>query len=106
RNYRDIFIRRTYEKETDEHFLQKTYYEEGYDKYMSVLKAYDNWDHDKRLLVYFEDLMEDPEMEIERIFKFLEIDTKEADEFWDNYEQHFRCMLGIYRRAFPGGDLT
>ncbi len=106
RNYRDIFVRRTYEKVGDKDFLEKTYFEEGYDQYMSIIRAYDDWDHDKRHLVYFEDLMDNPEIEIPKIFKFLDIDNKDSNEFMSNYERHFRCCLGIFRRGFPGGDLT
>jgi len=106
RNYRDIFVRRTFEKVGDEDFLEKTYFEEEYDKYISIIQYYEKWDTDKRLLVYYEDLLNNSYEEIGRIFEFLDIDTKDSNEFMYNYERHFRCMLDIYSRTFPGGELT
>jgi len=105
RNYRDIFIRRTFEKVGEEDFLQKTYFEDGFDKYMSIVQAYDEFQGEK-LLIYFEDLIKEPNEEINKILKFLNIENEYSNDFIDNYERHFRCCLGIYRRAFPGGDLT
>lgn len=106
RNYRDVFVRKSFEKnEVQGSFYEKTYLDEGYDKYMSVLRDYDEFSGDK-FLVYYEDLVSDPGTWIKKIFKFLGISDIQADFFIKEYEKHYRCSLGIFRRNYPGSDLT
>lgn len=106
RNYRDVFVRKSFSKdEIDNSFYQRTYLDEGYDKYMSVLRAYEDWDGEK-MLVYYEDLVGEPDDSIIEIFKFLDFSDDLAKSIIDNYEQNYRCCMGIFRRTYPGSDLT
>ncbi len=55
--------------------------------YPYVLKWYDEWDASKRFLVYYEDLMNDPETVLKEIIRFLGKDEFLVDRFMAKFEE-------------------
>lgn len=65
--------------------------------YFNNLKCYDSWEEDKKLLVYYEDLMEHPDVEIARIAHFLiGEESPRFPAFWKEYEYHRQKSLATY----------
>lgn len=105
RNYRDVFVRKAIKQKQNNEFFVKNFFDEGYISYMANLKDYHEFPG-KKLLVYYEDLIKSPDVEIFRIYDFLEIEEDNFYKFMDSYEQHFRCSLGIYRRECQSSDIN
>ncbi len=63
--------------------------------YIDNLKAYDIFQGEK-LLVYYEDLLAHPEIEILRISRFLNFDPSDSEAFLSNLEQHKQSSISLY----------
>ena len=74
--------------------------------YIDVLMSFDEFEKPK-LLVYYEDLLTQPKVEIERIAKFLGANTEDVDEFMDNYDTHVQKGVKAYhdKSYSKGNDL-
>lgn len=64
--------------------------------YFKGLSLYDQWNPDKRLLIYYEDLVENFESEMARVLAFFDEDEANLDEFMLHYEDHKASMLKRY----------
>ena len=51
-----------------------------------------------KLLIYFEDLMENPRKELERLARFVGSPTDEIEKFVDNISTHKKTLLDYYKR--------
>lgn len=80
------------------HFIQQTEGKSNLDvDYIDVIETYDIWDNDKKLLIYYEDLITNPILEINKIINFT--DLKESiykDEFFNNYDKHKNNSIVSY----------
>ena len=102
RDYREAITRhaKAGEHKTPEkmkkHFIQETGGKEhkGVD-YITVIQTYEEFEGDK-LLVYYEDLINKPTEQVERIIEFAGIDKRFLTEFLHNYEKHKAASLGAY----------
>jgi hypothetical protein len=75
-------------------------------RYTHSLQFYDDCEKPK-LLVYYEDLMTEPEAEIRRLCNFLKIDTSRVDSFMKSYDTHKNtCVDKCYRFSKTKGDLS
>ncbi len=54
--------------------------------YIKVLSRFDQWDKDRKLLIYYEDLIKYPIENIKTICQFLDIDMSTLDDFVENFD--------------------
>ncbi len=60
---------------------------QGCTKYTKLLKWYSNYKH-KKTIIYYEDLISNPGLELEKLLKFLDRPTTHLSSFIKNYEDH------------------
>ena len=66
--------------------------------YFDNLKLYDCWNPENRLLIYYEDLMADPEQTLIVILQFLQEPIDQLDDFMKQYDEHKRKAISIYKK--------
>ena len=71
--------------------------------YFENVGIYDAWDPQKRLLVYYEDLLSSPREELTRILNFLSEPLADLDHFMQEYEKHKKTCLSIYKNSESQG---
>ena len=67
--------------------------------YINNLKKYDSWHPEKRLLVYYEDLILYPRETFTKVLAFLQQDISLVDKIMKNYEQLKQEMLQKYIKS-------
>ena len=104
-----VFLLRNYRECTNSHrgsnekqkLKDVTLLQPNSQNYISLLKMFDNYDPDKKLLVYYEDLMTDPKIQLEKILEFLEHhNSKKLDEFIEGIDNHREISLNKYHQRF------
>lgn len=74
------------------------------------LKLYDSWPEDRRFLIYYEDLLSNPEPILSALLDFLGEDQSRLASFMANYDKHKETMLNAYQGKHGtysrGKDLT
>lgn len=71
---------------------------ESYKKYMRLISCYDKWNPDKRLLIYYEDLITLPNNELSKLKKILPVDEDLYNEFVYNLEEHIARSVKYYKK--------
>ncbi len=66
--------------------------------YIDALKIYDNWDKDKRLLLYYEDLMNDPFYVYNQIANFFGEGKETIENFINEEAEHKANGIWLYSR--------
>lgn len=96
RNYKESVVGHGLAKFNFERFKDKTKGQGSFD-YMSVLKIFDENNNDK-LLIYYEDLLSNPEIEINKIVAYCKQFGGKTDcnEFINNITEHRRKSLLLY----------
>lgn len=61
------------------------------------LELYDSWPSDRRLLIYYEDLLSNPKQVLAELVEFLGEDDHLLRPFMKNYEKHQETMLTAYQ---------
>ncbi len=80
---------------------------QGYRVLVNNLNFYDRWPSERRLLVYYEDLMEFPLETITRIVTFLGESTDLVADFIEHLDGHKTTCLTQYKQSMTQGkDLT
>ncbi len=94
RDYKECLIRQVSPTVFDGDFLAK------YDVflYFQNLQFYCNWPQNKKILIYYEDLIVKPEETLKRILNFLEEDTKPLSNFLKFYQKHKTNSLLYYAK--------
>lgn len=72
--------------------------------YFEALTIFDSWRSPKKMLVYYEDLLQNPQAVLESILAFLNETTECLPEFLANYQVHKKKCLSIYKVSASGGD--
>ncbi len=92
RNYREAVSRHlgSYEKALKS-------IENNYD-YFANLYTYEEWPEKKRLLIYYEDLMLQPQLELKKILDFLDEDDCRLEAYMKDFDYHRDRLLRYYRR--------
>ncbi len=88
-----------------EYFCRKgrlQYSKESIQNYLLHLKFFDNWDFDKKLLVRYEDLIDDPSKVMINLTKFLGTPESKVSELQENYNLFKRLVFDSYL-FYPGG---
>jgi hypothetical protein len=71
--------------------------------YIEVIMSYDVWSGPK-LLVYYDNLIDNPSVEINRIAEFLDINKKEALDFISKYDYHVnRGIKSYHEKSYTNG---
>ncbi len=65
-------------------------------RYFDILKLYDAWHPEKRYMVYYEDLITDPNNTLQGLLKFLGIDDDHLEDFMAHYDMHKQRSLNLY----------
>jgi hypothetical protein len=65
---------------------------------MGLVKLYDGWDNEKRLIIYYEELLQKPKKVIEEVLSFMGLKTERLDYFIDNYDSLFNSSVNFYNR--------
>ncbi len=104
RNPKEALMRTQHKLITMDILLGK---EKGYVKgsdYFDAISVYDSWDADKRLLVYYENLLTNPGPEIARILNFLNEPLTALDDFMRDYQKHKKICLDLYKDGESKGE--
>lgn len=85
--------------------------EPSYDTIFVNMAFFDKWPNQRKLLIYYEDLMTTPEVKIQEIAKFIGEPNSAAKEFLKNLDEHKQNSLEMYREKHfasftEGADLT
>jgi hypothetical protein len=72
--------------------------------YFDLISVYDSWDPNKRLLVYYEDLLTNPRKEITRILNFLNEPLTALNDFIRDYQKHKKICLDLYKDGESKGE--
>ena len=77
-------------------------------RYYDFLKMYNNWDEDKRLLLYYEDFIHHPQKVLTALQQFLNTDPELLDQQIKLIEELKPKLLNYYHRKFKvqGGSST
>jgi hypothetical protein len=101
RNYKEVIPRHcgnlTVDMLKDSAHFQKYYF--------TNLRIYDSWHPEKRLLIYYEDLINNPEQTLIELLNFLGESTQYLNEFLLDYNTHKRKAIEIYQ-ACNGTSVT
>ena len=73
--------------------------------YFDAITIYDEWDVDKRLLVYYEDLLTHPRETLTDILTFLGEPLSELRIFIKKLKKHKKTCLALYKEGESDGDL-
>lgn len=99
RDYRECLIRHNkdvWKQHPDvKTFLEITDIEQPANWYIKNIEAFDKFEG-KKLLLYYEDLMAEPESSIRSIAQFLEIDESKVDDFLANIDEHRKKSVNAY----------
>lgn len=68
--------------------------------YLQNLLFFDTWNENNRLLIYYEDLIENPYETLTSLAAFLEVGPEKVDQFFSNYEKHRQTMIDYYNRYY------
>ena len=76
--------------------------------YLGILKLYDRWKPENRLLVYYEDVVKSPEMVAKKLAKFLNEPESNAETFIKQYDEICQCAIRYYNtiQKKEGGSMT
>lgn len=66
--------------------------------YINNIRCFDKWDEDKRILIYLEDLIDNPDKVLANVLSKFERDYNpdKLENFLQNIESHAQACLGIY----------
>ncbi len=65
-------------------------------QYLQILQLYDQWPQDRRFMIYYEDLISDPEQTLKGLLAFLQEPPIYLDAFIACYDEHKKACLGMY----------
>jgi len=66
--------------------------------YFNILEAYENWNPANRILIYYEDFISNPEVELVRLLQFLNEPPKYLINFLENYKFHKTQCINDYAK--------
>ena len=100
RDYRECLLRNSFglwaELNDSRQFLEEKVVLEPPHWYIDNLQAYDNFSGSK-LLVYYEDLLSQPESAIPKIAQFLNFDPVTTEAFLSNLDHHKQQSLSLFK---------
>ena len=105
RNYKECIIRRALSFGRPFSFAKD---KSSFDLYADILKCYDGWDPDHRLLLYYEDIITQPNIEMRKLSQFLGGSEKRYQDFVTNYKTYQKRSCDYYQKIQKsrGGSMT
>lgn len=76
--------------------------EEYVKHFMSLIELYDEWPNENKIIVYYEDLLEHPQKNIESIVRFMELDLNKLTDFMNSYDELFNLSINFYDTKTDG----
>lgn len=103
RNYKEVIVRHNGKVKS----IMQDYDTKNRISYLKLLRFYDSFIGNK-LIIYYEDLIEDLENTLKDVFSFLEIDIEKSkmENFFLNIEEHKSKSLKIYGESQTKGKST
>jgi Sulfotransferase domain len=102
RDYKECFLRQAKAEKSSidyETISQLKFNGQKYGNfYCDIIDLYDNWDVNKRLLIYYEDLINCPYSTLTIIFSFLKIDHLRVISFMNNFETYKKLSISHYNK--------
>ena len=105
RNYKECIVSHSARTEDfDRNFYAQTQgSRNGILDYIGCLEIYESW-RGKKALIYYEDLIRDPEPELIRVLELLGVDKNNLRELINNMDVHKRQSIGLYKGT--GGHVS
>ena len=92
RNYQELYFRR---RKQSYHSDPRTLLVE----YFKLIALYDLWTDENKLLVYYEDLIEKPEITFSKMLDFLQVSSEHLEGFLKDKELHKKRCMEVYSQA-------
>lgn len=70
--------------------------------YLRNVEFFVNYNPYRKMVVYYEDMMTQPEKEIQKICNFLGGDKDEVSKFFFEYDEHRKSSLALYEKYWDG----
>lgn len=72
--------------------------------YFEALEIFDDWRSPKKMIIYYEDLLQAPESVLLEILAFLNESTDKLQEFLNDYANHKKKCLSLYKESASAGN--
>lgn len=107
RNYKENIVRYCNVSEAvDTKFYSETQgYRDGELDYIGCLQIYEEW-RAKKILIYYEDLINDPEPELVKVLELLKFDKTYLNELMNNLDFHKKQCIHLYIDNKAGQSYT
>jgi|GEM_PF-1099303 len=105
RNFKECIP--SYKKFSSEELLNSIVLDKGpFKQYIKNLIYFDTWANERtKLLIYYEDLISNPEETIKKIASFYhnQVEDDYLENLYDNYEDSWKKCYKSYKKSFPTG---
>lgn len=95
RNYKECFLRSLGSLEAMEEQILNTH-----PLYFRNLTYFDGWNPQNRILIYYENLMNDGKKEVERLLTFLGESLDDVDLFFEHIDEHRERVIHYYNTRY------
>jgi len=99
RNPKEAIRRAEYQLDKKEHLSE----EKKGKIYFDNLATFDSWNSENRILIYYEDLITNPESSLEKLLLFLDESPSKLPLFMQDYHKHQHNALEIYYDSYSKG---
>lgn len=106
RNYKEVIIRHQEMSQSDNllnSLRDHIFGEEQGSNYLKLINFFDSYPGEK-LIIYYEDLISNPDLEIRRLAKFISAEGNEMESLISNLEEHKKNSLKVYGKSKTGGN--
>lgn len=101
RNYKEVVVRHSKGKELQVH--EETF-ASSLQGYVDLIHLFESWPEDKRFLVYYEDLIENPHDVFYKLTAFMEEGEERIGPFMENLEKHRQNAIDFYNQVAAGSQ--
>ncbi len=104
RNHKEYLLRRSKKRGIDPAIGLKTLSNpRAINQYMEYFRFFESWEEDKRLMVFYEDLIADYETTMKKVLAFIGEGDQHLPEFIAKKKDHDACIFKYYDRVFRRG---
>ena len=100
RNFKECIFRENHTKRKSLALLEKPN-----NRYYQNIRDFDRWPEDRRLLIYYEDLITNPVKEYKKLTSFFTEGSERIEAFINEYDLHRQNCIAYYQR-FSGKSTT
>ena len=95
RNYKEILFRQAKSFESLLFHMENSKKKPWFQWYLQPLKDFDHWDSSRKILIYYEDLLQNPKKIFKELLSFLNEGDTFLDEFLLHINEHKNACLNI-----------